>query len=90
MLLAARHPWQRILRGNIYTWDNDFHDTYPVSISSRNGDLTLIGRIDVKSDPNCLFMDRTGRYLLSSYYRGEGLHVHAVSEDGALREEAVA
>ena len=55
-----------------------------------NGDLTLIGRIDVKSDPNCLFMDRTGRYLLSSYYRGEGLHVHAVAEDGALREEAVA
>lgn len=54
-----------------------------------DGSLDLIGKIATRGDSNCMWMDRGGRFLLSSYYRGEGVHVHATDADGALIEEAV-
>ena len=53
------------------------------------GDLLLLGTIGVRSDPNFMVTDRTGAFLLSSYYRGEGVHVHAVRDDGSLAAEAI-
>ena len=53
------------------------------------GELRLLATIDVRSDPNFMITDRTGTFLLSSYYRGEGVHVHAVRDDGSLEPEAV-
>ena len=53
------------------------------------GELRLLGTIGVRSDPNFMVTDRTGAYLLSSYYRGEGVHVHAVRDDGSLEPVAV-
>ena len=53
------------------------------------GALRLLGTIGVRSDPNFMITDRTGAFLLSSYYRGEGVHVHAVRDDGSLATEAV-
>ena len=54
------------------------------------GELRLLGAIDARSDPNFMLTDRSGAFLLSSYYRGEGVHVHAVRADGSLDPEAVA
>lgn len=56
---------------------------------ANDGRLDLIGKTATRNDSNCMWMDRAGRYLLSSYYRGEGLHVHATDTDGVLIEEAV-
>jgi 6-phosphogluconolactonase len=52
-------------------------------IEQGTGRLSPIGTIALDTDPCFMITDRTGRYLLSSYYRGGGVSVHRIGSDGA-------
>jgi 6-phosphogluconolactonase len=50
----------------------------------QTGGLSLLGTIPLESDPCYLSVDRTGRYLLASYYGAGHVSVHAMGKDGRL------
>jgi len=52
-------------------------------IDKGSGDLEALGIISLDADPCYMFVDRTGKFLLSSYYRAGKVTVHAIGEDGA-------
>jgi len=53
-------------------------------IDPRTGELAQIGRVSPEAAPTFLSTDRSGRYLLSSYYQGAHAAVHPVGADGAV------
>jgi 6-phosphogluconolactonase len=53
-------------------------------IDHSTGGLSLLGKTALESDPCYLSTDRTGRFLLSSYYRAGRVAVHAIGEDGVV------
>ena len=60
-----------------------------VEISSHNidpatGGLTRNGSVTPEDQPAFLATDRTGRYLLSSYYQGGHIAVHPLGDDGSV------
>ena len=59
------------------------------SIDRSTGALTYRSRTDLMSDPCFLATDRTGRFLLSAYYSAGKVSVHAIAEDGSIRNQPV-
>ena len=49
--------------------------------------VTPIGVTTLKSDPCYLSLDRTGRFLLSAYYRAGAVASHAIGADGRVAEK---
>ena len=52
-------------------------------IDPNTGGLTQSGTVAPEAAPTFLSTDRTGRYVLSSYYQGAHAAVHPVGNDGA-------
>ena len=53
-------------------------------IDPDTGGLTQSGTVTPEAAPTFLSTDRTGRYLLSSYYQGAHAAVHPIGDDGAV------
>ena len=53
-------------------------------INPGSGDLSLAGKISVDTNPGYLFVDHTGKYLLSAFYFAGKVQVFAISEKGQL------
>src|SRR4029450_712294 len=53
-------------------------------IDPDTGALTQSGTVSPEAAPTFLSTDRTGRYVLSSYYQGAHAAVHPVGHDGAV------
>jgi 6-phosphogluconolactonase len=58
-------------------------------IDQRTGALSLISTISLPTDPCYMATDRQGRFLLSAYYEGRGVSVHAIDNDGAVGDPPV-
>lgn len=58
-------------------------------IDPQTGSLSLLGTIPLESDPCFVSVDRTGRYLLASYYGAGHLSVHPIDDHGALLPEPI-
>lgn len=57
------------------------------TFDAATGELTLINKIDTGIEtPAHLITDRQGRFLLTAYYTGGGITVHALGVDGAIGE----
>jgi 6-phosphogluconolactonase len=59
------------------------------AVDRRTGNLSLLGRIPLDSDPCYLSTDRTGRYLFAAYYGAGKITVHRICEDGTVRIQPV-
>ena len=53
-------------------------------IDTDTGELTQNGTVSPEAAPTFLSTDRSGRYLLSSYYQGAHAAVHPIGDDGAI------
>ena len=53
-------------------------------IDPGTGELTQSGTVTPEAAPTFLSTDRSGRYLLSSYYDGAHAAVHPIGDDGAV------
>ena len=53
-------------------------------IDPDTGELTQNGTVSPEAAPTFLSTDRSGRYLLSSYYQGAHAAVHPIGDDGAI------
>ncbi len=53
-------------------------------IDPDTGELTQNGTVSPEAAPTFLATDRSGRYLLSSYYQGAHAAVHPIGDDGAV------
>jgi 6-phosphogluconolactonase len=58
-------------------------------IDPARGGLTPQGTVALAHAPTFLATDRTGRYLLSAYYQGGYVAVHALGADGAVGAPAI-
>ena len=54
------------------------------SINQETGELTQTGSVTPPGQPSYLATDRTGRFLLSSYYADGKAAVHPLGDDGSL------
>jgi 6-phosphogluconolactonase (cycloisomerase 2 family) len=59
-------------------------------IEPGTGGLTPLGRVSLPADPCFVGTDRTGRFLLSSYYGAGIAAVHPIRADGAVNDPPVA
>ena len=59
------------------------------SIDRSTGGLTRNGSVHPDDQPAFLATDRTGRYLLSSYYQGGHIAVHPLGDDGSVGGAAI-
>ena len=50
----------------------------------KTGELSLIGSISVEYQPDLIFTDRKGRFLLSSYWADGKVSVHKIGADGIV------
>ena len=60
------------------------------SVDQATGGLTRNGLVELSTPPAYLATDRTGKYLLSSYYAGGHAGVHPLGEDGSVGGEPTA
>lgn len=58
-------------------------------IEQKTGDLTLEKTIGVDADACYLSVDKTGKFLLSSYYGAGAISTHAIDEDGMVTENHI-
>ena len=58
-------------------------------IDALSGGLSPIGTIPLDADPCYLTTDRTGRFVLSAYYRAGAVSVHQVGPDGSALSPSV-
>jgi len=58
-------------------------------IDQDSGGLTQNGTVSPEDPPAFLSTDRTGRYLLSSYYQGGHAAVHPIGDDGAVGDPPI-
>lgn len=58
-------------------------------IDQETGGLSLIGETPLESDPNFLATDRTGQWLLSSYYKAGRCAIHPIKQNGSVSENPV-
>ncbi len=56
-------------------------------VDPNTGGLSALGRVTLDADPCYMFVDRTGKFLLSSYYGAGKVTVHAILENGAAGEK---
>jgi 6-phosphogluconolactonase len=57
-------------------------------IDSGTGNLSHLNTIPLEADPCFISTDRTGRFLLSAYYRAGGVAVHPILSGGRLGSKA--
>ena len=58
-------------------------------IDPDTGGLTLISKVSVQAAPTFLSTDRKGRFLLSAYYQGAHVAVHAIGDNGSLNDPPI-
>ena len=59
-------------------------------IDQSDGSLIHIGEnAKLPSDPNCLWSDRKGNFLFSSYYEGKACAVHKLNADGSVEQNPI-
>lgn len=58
-------------------------------IDQQSGELSHIGTVPLHTDPCYIATDRKGRYVLSAYYEGRGVTVHAIGSDGSVGDPPV-
>lgn len=59
------------------------------AIDAGTGSLLRIGTVPLDADPCYMATDRSGRFLLSAYYRAGKVGVHRIGQDGAVCSPAV-
>ena len=60
-----------------------------LAVDPRTGQLSLLGKVPLTSDPCYVSTDRTGRYLLASYYTAGQVSIHPIGLDGKVRDSSV-
>ena len=55
------------------------------AVDRHTGHLSLLAKVPLTADPCYISTDRTGRYLLASYYGAGKVTVHPISLDGTVR-----
>jgi len=80
-LLAIRPNRQCLYVGHRQVPEISSHRIDPAT-----GALTRTGSIAPPDPPGFLATDRRGRYLLAAYYQGGRAAVHALGEDGAIKD----
>ena len=59
-------------------------------IDQSDGSLIHIGEnAKLPSDPNCLWSDRKGNFLFSSYYEGKACAVHKLNANGSVEQNPI-
>lgn len=82
--LATNH------QGNvIYASLRNSNEIASFRVNGDTGGLTSIGVVSVDAAPTYLCVDRNGRFLLSAYYQGRHVGVHAIQTDNSLREKPI-
>ena len=71
-------------RGALYVGHRAVPQLTSHSIDPATGGLTQNGSVTPEDPPAYLAPDRTGKFLLSSYYQGGHVAVHPLGEDGSL------
>jgi 6-phosphogluconolactonase len=84
--LLAISPNRQVL----YAGHREEPELSSYSIDQSSGGLTQNGSVIPGGQPAFLAADRTGRYLLSSYYQGGHAGVFPLGEDGSLGEAPTA
>ena len=84
--LLAISPNRQVL----YAGHREEPELSSYSIDQNTGGLTQNGSVIPGGQPAFLAADRTGRYLLSSYYQGGHAGVFPLGEDGSLGEAPTA
>ncbi|MDE0863115.1 MAG: lactonase family protein [Rubripirellula sp.] len=79
----AFHPSRPILFASIRTVGN----LASFRIDELTGKLTKINQVSAGADPAYVAVDKSGKYLLSAYYRAAKVLVHAITNEGAIGEE---
>lgn len=68
----------------LYVGHRDVPEISSWRIDNGTGELTKNGTVSPDDIPTYLSTDRTGRYLLSAYYRSGHVAVHPIKDDGAV------
>ena len=76
-------------RKTIYVGHRNSNEMSSYRIDSDTGGLTQIGKVSLEASPTFLSTDRNGRFVLSSYYQGAHVAVHAIGNDGAVSDPPV-
>ena len=71
-------------QGTIYVGHRESARISSHRIDPSTGGLTETGAVDTQDSPTYLVQDRTGKFLLSSYYQGERVAAHPLGEDGSV------
>ena len=80
----AVDPQQRFL----YAGLRRLRQVQTYRLDGRTGGIKLLGSTPLDWDPTCLSTDNTGRFLLYASYRGGGVGVHVIGNDGVVRAPA--
>jgi 6-phosphogluconolactonase len=73
----------------LYVGHRDVPELSSHAIDQATGGLTKTGSVTPDDPAAFLATDRTGRYLLSSYYQGGHAAVHPLGDDGSLGGEPI-
>ena len=71
-------------RQTLYAGHREVPEITSHSINQQTGELTQTGSVTPPGQPSYLATDRTGRFLLSSYYADGKAAVHPLGDDGSL------
>ena len=71
-------------RNHLYCGTREAPGLTSFRIDQIGGGLTQTGSVPLDSWPVYVNTDRRGRFLLSSYYQGAKVHVHAIGDDGSV------
>ena len=74
----------------LYVGRRGIPDIACYQINQQDGSLDHIGEnARLPSDPNCLWSDRKGNFLFSSYYEGKACAVHKLNSDGSIEQNPI-
>jgi len=71
-------------RQTLYAGHREVPEITSHSINQQTGELTQTGSVTPPGQPSYLATDRSGRFLLSSYYADGKAAVHPLGDDGSL------
>ena len=76
-------------RKTFYVGHRHSQEIFSHQINPDTGELTQTGRVSVEASPTFLSTDRNGRFLLSAFYQGAHVAVHAIGDDGSVGGPAI-
>jgi len=76
-------------RKTFYVSHRNSQEIFSHQINPDTGELTQTGRVSVEASPTFLSTDRNGRFLLSAFYQGAHVAVHAIGDDGSVGGPAI-